>query len=192
MQNSWKKHGKDNFKFEVVELVSDEDLLFSAEQKWINKTKCYDSNYGYNISIEASRPNCGDGTNRLNANFVFRNKITDIVDMKLDKNEKLVYYVLRDFAQHPSNCIMLNNIVPSFKELEPLVSLTERTIRDALKTLEQKNLLKLVQSGHKKAIYINPEYYSTGKELNIDTLDLFNLELYTYEDVENYKKKNTN
>jgi hypothetical protein len=108
-------------------------------------------------------------------NIVHRERIEDVNSMKLDKNEKLVYYVIRDFAQHPSNCVMINNIVPTFKELEPLISLTERTIRDALKSLEDKNLLKLIQSGHRKAIYINPEYYATGKELNIDTLNLFNL-----------------
>jgi hypothetical protein len=108
-------------------------------------------------------------------NIVHRIKIEEVKNMKLNKNEKLVYYVLRDFINHPSNCVMINDSIPSFKELEPIVSLTERTIRDCLKTLQDKNLLKLVQSGHKKAIYINPEYYATGKELNIETLQLFGL-----------------
>lgn len=116
-----------------------------------------------------------DGTGENGFSIVYRDKIKELNDMKLDKNEKLVYYVLRDFAQYPSNCVVINDSIPTFKELEPLISLTERTIRDSLKTLEIKNIIKLFQSGHRKAIYINPEYYATGKELNIDTLKMFNL-----------------
>jgi group I intron endonuclease len=175
LQAAWNKYGEESFKFEIVELVDDEEVLFSAEQKWINKTKCYDGNYGYNISIDASRPNIGDKLNHLDVNLVYRNKLDDLINMKLSRNEKLVYYVLREFVQHPSNCVMINNNIPTFKELEPLVSLTERSIRDCLKTLELKGLIKLVQSSHKKAIYINPEYYSTGKEISNETLQLFGL-----------------
>lgn len=119
-------------------------------------------------------------------NIVHRPRLEEVKNMQLNKNEKLVYYILRDFVSHPSNCVMINNEVPVFKELEPLVSLTERTIRDALKTLEEKNLLKLVQTGHRKAIYINPEYYATGKELNITTLELFGLLDLDQEKVESY------
>lgn len=119
-------------------------------------------------------------------NIVHRPRLEEVTNMQLNKNEKLVYYILRDLISHPSNCVMINNQVPVFKELEPLVSLTERTIRDALKTLEEKNLLKLVQTGHRKAIYINPEYYATGKELNITTLELFGLLELDQEKVESY------
>lgn len=186
LQNAWNKYGEDNFRFDIVELIDDIDLLLSAEQKWINKTKSYDYHYGYNMSIDASRPDIGSACNQMNANIVFRDKIRDICNMQLDKNEKLVYYVLRDFVQHPSNCVMINGEVPKFKELEGLISLTERKIRDCLKSLEVKNLLKLVQSGHRKAIYINPEYYATGKELNITTLALFGLVEIDQEKINGY------
>jgi len=124
--------------------------------------------------------------NNTEFNIVHRNKIKEVSNMQLDKNEKLVYYVLRDFIQHPSNCVMINGEVPRLKDLENLVSLTERKIRDCLKSLEKKNLLKLVQSGHRKAIYINPEYYATGKELNITTLALFGLVEIDQEKVDGY------
>ena len=116
-----------------------------------------------------------DGSGNHGFNIVYRGRLEDLQNMKLDKNEKLVYYVVRDFIQYPSNCVIINDVIPTFKDLEPITSLTERTIRDALKALELKGILKLVQSGHRKAIYINPEYYASGKELNIDTLKLFGL-----------------
>lgn len=150
-------------------MVAEKVFGIESAQRLINKkSKIPKRNHGANKAEY-------DGTGKLGFNIVYRERMEDLGNMKLDKNEKLVYYVLRDFVQHPSNCVMVNNSIPTFKGLEPLISLTERTIRDALKTLEEKNLLKLIQSGHRKAIYINPEYYATGKELNIDTLKMFNL-----------------
>ena len=95
--------------------------------------------------------------------------------MKLSNNEKLVFYVLRDYIQYPTNCIVINDSIPSIKDLEPLVGLTERSMVGVLKSLEEKKLIKRVQSGHKKAIYVNPEYYASGKDLEIETLKLFGL-----------------
>jgi DNA-binding transcriptional ArsR family regulator len=60
-------------------------------------------------------------------------------------------------------------------ELEPIIGLSERSIRESLKSLEEKGLIKLIQSGHRKAIYINPSYYATGKDLDSDTLQMFSL-----------------
>lgn len=108
-------------------------------------------------------------------NLVFRDKIQEVVNMKLSANEKLVFYVLREHCQFPTNCIVLNGHVPSFEELAPLASLSEKSVRNAVKSLELKGLIKRVQYGHKKAIYIHPQYYSTGKELEIGTLKLFGL-----------------
>jgi hypothetical protein len=110
-----------------------------------------------------------------NFNIVYENKLEEVVNMKLNNNEKLVYYVLRDYAQYPTNCVIIKNHVPAMIELEPIVGLSERSIRDSLKSLDEKGLIKLVQSGHKKAIYINPEYYATGKDLDTDTLQIFGL-----------------
>lgn len=186
LQSAWNKYGEDSFTFKVVEVVDDECLLFSAEQKWINATKCFDGNIGYNLSLEASRPLRADDIWHLNCNIVYRDKLLDLKNMKMDKNEKLVYYVIRDFVQYPSNCVIINDNIPTFKELEPITSLTERTIRDAIKALETKNIVKLVQSGHRKAIYVNPEYYASGKELNIDTLKMFGLLKIDEEKIESY------
>ena len=108
-------------------------------------------------------------------NMVYRFRLEELLDMKLEVNEKLVYFVLRDFTVFPSNSIMINGQVPTFAELEPIIGLKERTIRKAVKSLEAKGLFKLKQSGHKKVIYVNPSYYATGKNLDIDTVKMFDL-----------------
>ncbi len=108
-------------------------------------------------------------------NIIYRDRIEEVNGMKLNNNEKLVFYVLRDFAQYPTNCIVIKDSIPTMKELEPIIGLNEKTIRNSLKSLQEKNLVKLKQYGHRKSIYINPEYYATGKDLDIEILHMFNL-----------------
>jgi predicted transcriptional regulator len=110
-------------------------------------------------------------------NMAYRFKMEGLIKMQLDIHEKVVFYVLRDFITYPSNAIQINDKIPSFPELETIVGFKERTIRKALKSLEDKGLVKLVQSGHKKAIYVNPSYYAGGKDVCPDTLAMFGLEL---------------
>jgi DNA-binding transcriptional ArsR family regulator len=110
-----------------------------------------------------------------NFNIVYENKLEDVVNLKLSNNEKLVYYVIRDYAQYPTNCVVIKDHIPAMIELEPIIGLSERSIRESLKSLEEKGLIKLIQSGHRKAIYINPSYYATGKDLDSDTLQMFSL-----------------
>lgn len=119
-------------------------------------------------------------------NIVYRNKIKDVLTMKLNTTEKLIYYVLRDFIAYPTNCLLINGEVPTREELEPIIGIKERSIRKALNSLEEKGLLKQVQYGHRKAIYFNPEYYASGKELDIDVLKMFNIVQCDNEKVESY------
>jgi len=186
LQRSWNKYGGDNFKFEIIELVNDEDLLFSAEQKWINKTKVYDGNIGYNLSIEATRPNVKNVESHLNCNLVYRDSLNKLLELKLDKTEKLVYYTIRDFITYPQNCVLINGEIPLPKELELVTGLEEKTIRLTLKLLEEKGLLKQVRVGRRHLIYVNPEYYASGKELDVETLRMFNIVQCDDEKVESY------
>jgi hypothetical protein len=61
------------------------------------------------------------------------------------------------------------------KELEPIIGLTERSIISALGKLEVFDLIKRKQYGHKKAIYFNPYYYASGKDLDIEVITMFGL-----------------
>lgn len=108
-------------------------------------------------------------------NMVYRNRIEEVLKMKLSNNEKLVYYVLRDFVQYPTNFIIIADSLPTTKQLEKLIGLSEKSIINSLKGLEDKKLIKRKQVGHKKAIVMNPEYYASGKDLEVDTLAMFGL-----------------
>jgi DNA-binding transcriptional ArsR family regulator len=64
--------------------------------------------------------------------------------------------------------------------------MSDRNLRRYLKVLEDKNLIKFVQCGFKKAIVVNPEYYATGKDLDLETLKLFGLIECDDEKIESY------
>lgn len=122
-------------------------------------------------------------------NIVYRNRIEGILKMKLNSNEKLVYYVLRDFVQYPSNFVVMANSLPTTKQLEKVIGLSEKSVISALKGLEDKNLIKRKQVGHRKAIAVNPEYYASGKDLDIDTLSMFGLVNVREDVIDTYLKE---
>lgn len=49
LQRSWSLHGCDAFKFTIVALVEDLSKLYEVEQLWLDYTKCYDDEIGYNL-----------------------------------------------------------------------------------------------------------------------------------------------
>lgn len=55
LQNSWNKHGENNFIFEILEECSEEKLL-EREQSFINETKSSNRKHGYNICEIANKP----------------------------------------------------------------------------------------------------------------------------------------
>lgn len=119
-------------------------------------------------------------------NMTYRNRLEVMSNMKLDNNEKLVYYVLRDFIAYPSNSVVIREETPRFVDLEEIVGLKERTIRKALKSLEERGVIKLKQDGYRKSIVVNPEYYASGKDLNTETLQMFGLVECDDDKVESY------
>jgi len=52
LQRAWDKYGEDAFVFAVLEHVDDPRLLMEREQAWMDATRCYDRDYGYNLSRE--------------------------------------------------------------------------------------------------------------------------------------------
>ena len=53
LQRAWILYGEEHFSFEIIEYVSDKDILLIREQYWIDKTQSYVANYGYNINQKA-------------------------------------------------------------------------------------------------------------------------------------------
>jgi len=56
LQNAWNKHGEENFTFLVLEEVEKDRLLLPCEQRWLDETKCYDREVGYNALPTAGSP----------------------------------------------------------------------------------------------------------------------------------------
>lgn len=54
LQNSWNKHGKDQFLFIIIEVVEDVSILLQREQRWIDLLNCVEN--GYNLAIVAGSP----------------------------------------------------------------------------------------------------------------------------------------
>ncbi|HEX8248979.1 MAG TPA: GIY-YIG nuclease family protein [Pyrinomonadaceae bacterium] len=53
LQAAWNKYGAAAFGFQILEYVSDIDLLIEREQFWLDKTNCFQKNIGYNLSPTA-------------------------------------------------------------------------------------------------------------------------------------------
>lgn len=55
LQAAWERYGEENFEISVLEVVS-RDALLEAEQVWLDKTKCTDRDFGFNIYPIAGSP----------------------------------------------------------------------------------------------------------------------------------------
>jgi group I intron endonuclease len=52
LQRAWDKYGDEAFEFSVLENIDDQNLLMEREQLWMDITRCYERDYGYNLSRE--------------------------------------------------------------------------------------------------------------------------------------------
>jgi group I intron endonuclease len=55
LQHSFNKYGRDAFEFHIIQEVNEIEQLITAEQYWIDFTKCCDRRFGYNIEPTADR-----------------------------------------------------------------------------------------------------------------------------------------
>lgn len=53
LRYSCKKYGVENFKFDVIQYCKVDELIIK-EQQWMDYTKCYEKEYGYNLCNIAS------------------------------------------------------------------------------------------------------------------------------------------
>jgi hypothetical protein len=160
----------EKFKIELFGEINEisEEQGVENEQRIINKRS----------TKQIGKLNCRQRYDRGGAFCImYKDSLNDFENIykQLNATEKLVYYRLRDFIAYPTNCIVINDRIPSVKDLEPIIGLTERSIVTALSELERLELIKRKQYGHKKAIYFNPYFYASGKDLSIETLELFEL-----------------
>lgn len=53
LQRAWNEYGEQNFRFEIVETIYDIKELPTREKWWLDNTKCYKREIGFNISTNA-------------------------------------------------------------------------------------------------------------------------------------------
>lgn len=53
LQAAWNACGEESFKFEVVELIDDQNVLNDSEESWFKRSKCTNSKFGYNKAQHA-------------------------------------------------------------------------------------------------------------------------------------------
>jgi group I intron endonuclease len=56
LQNAWNKYGKNCFIFEILETLQSKKEMLDCEQKWLDKTLCFDKENGYNTCKVAGSP----------------------------------------------------------------------------------------------------------------------------------------
>lgn len=108
-------------------------------------------------------------------NMIYRERMGDLMALKLNATEKGVWYSLGELATFPTNTVHMKGNIPLYEDIAEYIGMSERNLRRYLSVLEEKNLIKITTFGFRKAIVINPEYYATGKDLDIETLKLFNI-----------------
>jgi group I intron endonuclease len=62
LQHAFNKHGEAAFELRVLQEVIDENDLLAVEQYWLDSTRCYNHEYGYNIDPSAERNFISDET----------------------------------------------------------------------------------------------------------------------------------
>jgi group I intron endonuclease len=98
LQNSWNKYGKENFKFEIIEIVYDIKKLSIKEQLWLDQTKCYNSNIGFNISKNTITPMLGRNHTRATKEKISNSK----KGTRLTKEHKLKLSIALKGRHRPS------------------------------------------------------------------------------------------
>ncbi len=59
LQSAWNKYGNELFKFEIIEIVEDSEIIFIREQYYIDYYQSFDDKLGYNLSKRCVAPMLG-------------------------------------------------------------------------------------------------------------------------------------
>jgi len=93
LQRAWNKHGVQNFKYEIIETIYDIKQLSIREKYWLDSTKCYKEEIGFNISVDPIAPMTGRFTDLTGQKF---GRLTAIRPDEKDKWGSLLWECLCD------------------------------------------------------------------------------------------------
>lgn len=138
-----------------------------------------DMGYNYSIiNVDNAKKNKKDSTKvyiNKDAKFkIYYEKSVQYIVPLLKNDEFGVMSKLAASLQYPSNSVKINNKIPTVEDLMTYLNLGRSRYYEIMKTLEGHNILKRVkEAGIGLVIYYNPYIYSSGRQINIITRDMF-------------------
>jgi len=195
LQEDWNVIGESKFKFEIIELIEDKDILFEREQYWINHYNTYDNQVGYNLLKEDinNNPIKLELKNKYiprQYSKIFHDKWKEIILNKtLTQMDKTVFILLCGLITYPSNSIQLNGEILTVRQLSKLLNISDKPFGKSLINLENIQLIKRETLNGRHKIYINPNYCTSGRKIDNKTLKMFGLLDYDEEKVKEYIKE---
>lgn len=89
LQHAWNKYGSENFSFQILENVDDKTKLIEREQFFIDASKCYKREIGYNILPKAGSSLGFRPTNETRIKLsIARKNMTDETKRKISESQK--------------------------------------------------------------------------------------------------------
>jgi group I intron endonuclease len=97
LHNSIKKYGSENFRMEILEEVTDENLAFEKEKFWISNLKSYLSNIGYNETLG------GEGCSGRTLTQETKDKMSEIAKESFKKGTRIPNLLGKNHTQESKN-----------------------------------------------------------------------------------------
>lgn len=136
-QRAWDKYGEDSFEYKVLEYLDSEtstDKLLEREQYWLDKTKCYETEHGYNILRIAGSNKGHKWSLQAKENF---SKIRKGLKLKIsDETRRKLSFAKR--KENLSDATVLKYIEGNRGELSPNSKLKEKEVVE-IKIMLSKN-----------------------------------------------------
>jgi hypothetical protein len=168
---------------EIIPAQEYDEVLKTFSKKFINKMSQEPAKCGIDAGIYVgnrkpiTKKKVIKKSYYTNGDFTIMYRIAQkkIDSFELDIHTEFLYYKLATLLVHPYNLVQIDGVEPSFPELAKHVKMSERKMYSSMKKLEELGVIKFLNAGHKKAIYMNPEYFATGPSLDKHTLILFGI-----------------
>lgn len=121
---------------------------------------------------------------RHHFNKVFRMDMKNIMlNEKLSEKELAVIGFMQHFVTFPNNDVIFNNEYLTIEEIANLMGMNRNALSKALKTMEQRQILKVItRHRHAPIIYFNPFLIATGRVIGIETYMMFKDTVYNPKD----------
>lgn len=168
---------------ETGEIYTQQDLDRFSDEELFNQLRKYNErqlDYGTNVNYELRRKSDKESHKiRVKENYNFNMMhTTDLRDMILsgefDKKEGTFIGLVTPFICYPNNDVQVKKKYLPLIELGKLIGYGKNTIGEIVKSLEEKEVIKVIWGGNKPPIiYFNPFLYSAGRDIDKEVAEMF-------------------